>query len=80
MWYTGSGKPDTRVSVKFYLVAILFVIFDIEIVFLYPWVVSFRSWLAEGYGLGAFLVMLFFIGLFLLGLWWEIKSKALEWD
>lgn len=76
----GQEKRETKISVKFYLTAILFILFDIEIIFMYPWAVSFRSFIASGMGTYVFAAMLIFVAIFVYGLWWEIKSKALEWD
>ncbi|MBC7372037.1 MAG: NADH-quinone oxidoreductase subunit A [Bdellovibrionaceae bacterium] len=73
-------KKDTKVSVKFYLTAILFILFDIEIIFMYPWAASFKEMIASGIGLYALITMMVFILVFIFGLLWEIKSKALEWD
>ncbi len=73
-------KKDTKISVKFYLTAILFILFDIEIIFMYPWAVNFRHFLNTGAGLTVFGSMMVFLLVFIFGLWWEIKSKALEWD
>lgn len=73
-------KSDTKISVKFYLTAILFIIFDIEIIFMYPWALTFRDFINSGYGLYSFLAMGVFISIFVFGLFWEIRSKALEWD
>jgi NADH-quinone oxidoreductase subunit A len=73
-------KKDTKISVKFYLTAILFILFDIEIIFMYPWAANFKSFLATGNGPYVFGAMFFFLAVFIFGLWWEIKSKALEWD
>ena len=73
-------KKDTKISVKFYLTAILFILFDIEIIFMYPWAVNFKSFLNSGAGLFVFTSMFVFLAIFIFGLWWEIKSKALEWD
>jgi len=64
-----------RFSVKFYLVALLFIIFDIEVVFLYPWAVSFRDLSTD-----AHVAMLFFIVALILGLVYEWRKGALEWD
>ncbi len=63
-----------RFSVKFYLVAMLFIIFDIEIVFMYPWAVQFRE-----LGYGGFIEMLVFIAILLVGYLYIIKKGALEW-
>jgi NADH-quinone oxidoreductase subunit A len=63
-----------RFSVKFYLVAILFVLFDIEVVFLYPWAVYFKAFPAF-----LFLEMLVFIGILFLGWWYVIRKGAVNW-
>lgn len=73
-------KKDTKISVKFYLTAILFILFDIEIIFMYPWAVNFRDFITSGQGLFIFIDMIIFMALFIYGLWWVIRSKALEWD
>ena len=73
-------KKDTKISVKFYLTAILFILFDIEIIFMYPWAVGFREFIHSGAGPFVFGSMIVFLAIFIFGLWWEIKSKALEWD
>lgn len=73
-------KKDTKISVKFYLTAILFILFDIEIIFMYPWASNFKNFIASGAGLYIFSSMVIFLIIFIFGLWWEIKSKALEWD
>jgi len=62
-------------KVNFYLVAVLFVMFDIEIAFLYPWAVSFRE-----LGPGAFYAMGGFLTVLAAGLAYSIKKGALEWD
>ena len=73
-------KKDTKVSVKYYLTAILFILFDIEIIFMYPWAISFRDFISTGGGAFVFISMMVFIAIFIFGLFWEVKSKALEWD
>jgi NADH-quinone oxidoreductase subunit A len=73
-------RKDTKISVKFYLTAILFIIFDIEIIFMYPWAVHFREFIDAGLGPYVFFSMMVFLLIFIYGLFWEIKSKALEWD
>lgn len=73
-------KKDTKISVKFYLTAILFIIFDIEIIFMYPWAATFKEFIASGQGAFVLISMMVFIGIFIYGLFWEVKSKALEWD
>ncbi len=69
------GNARGRFSVKFYLVAVLFILFDIEAVFLYPWAASFR-WL----GLYGLIEMLLFIVILLAGYLYLLKKRALEWD
>ena len=64
-----------RVSVKFYLLAIMFILFDLETTFLYPWAVLFRS-----LGLFGFLEMAVFVGILLVGLVYAWKKGALEWQ
>jgi NADH-quinone oxidoreductase subunit A len=63
-----------RFSVKFYLVAILFVLFDIEVVFLYPWAVQFNE-----LPVFLFVEMLVFIGILFLGWWYVIRKGAVDW-
>ncbi len=64
-----------RVSVKFYLIAILFILFDLESAFLYPWAILFRS-----LGLFGFVEMVIFLGILLAGLIYVWKKGALEWQ
>jgi NADH-quinone oxidoreductase subunit A len=70
----------SKVPVKFYLTAILFILFDIEIIFMYPWAITFVEFIENGMGLQALLAMGFFLFVFIFGLVWEIKTKALEWE
>lgn len=67
------------IPVNFYLTAILFIIFDIEIIFMYPFAIAYRDFLSSPEGVSALIGMGVFLSLFIFGLWWEIKSKALEW-
>ena len=69
------GDARQRFSVKFYLVAVIFVLFDIEVVFLYPWAVNFRK-----LGLFGFVEMMIFIAVLLVGLAYVWKVGALEWE
>ena len=72
------GPVSTRFSVKFYLTALLFMLFDLEIVILLPWVFIYREFLHEHISvLGP---ILFFIFVLTLGLAYEVKKGALEWE
>lgn len=72
------GDARLRFSVKFYLVAMLFIIFDIEVVFLYPWAVVFKDLLAQGTFI--FTEMVVFLGVLVLGLAYVWRKGGLEWD
>jgi len=72
----GSAQP--RFSVKFYLVAMLFILFDIEIVFMYPWAVVFRDFISQGNPV-IFWSMLSFVGILTVGYVYAIKKGALDW-
>jgi NADH-quinone oxidoreductase subunit A len=74
----GEGLVHTRFSVKFYLTALLFMLFDLEVVILVPWTFIYREFLHNQIAiLGP---ILFFIGVLVLGLVYEIKKGALEWE
>lgn len=70
----------TKIPIKFYLTAILFILFDIEIIFMYPWALTYGDFINSGFGLYVFAAMFFFLAVFIFGLFWEVKSKALEWE
>lgn len=72
---TPLGNTRERFSVKFYMVAILFIVFDIETIFLVPWSVMFRD-----LGLFGFVEMLVFMAVLLVGYIYIWKKGALEWD
>lgn len=76
----GEETKDSKVSVKFYLTAILFIIFDIEIIFMFPWAITFVDAIQKGYGSLFLFSMIIFILVFVVGLIWEIKSRALDWN
>jgi NADH-quinone oxidoreductase subunit A len=69
------GEPRYRFSVKFYIIAMLFVVFDVEAIFLYPWAVVF-----DKIGLYAFLEMIVFIVILLVGYIYAWKKGAFIWD
>ena len=70
--------PQPRFSVKFYLVAMLFILFDIEVVFLFPWAVIYRDFIAQ-HGPGIFWSMLSFVGVLTVGYIYAIKKGVLDW-
>jgi len=72
------GKPHPRFAVKFYVTAMLFILFDIEVVFLVPWALVYREFLAAGIAITAATVV--FLGVLVLGLAYEFKRGALEWE
>ncbi|MEY5015959.1 MAG: hypothetical protein RIS92_2317 [Verrucomicrobiota bacterium] len=72
------GEAQPRFSVKFYLVAMLFILFDLEIVFMYPWAVIYRDFAAE-HGLGILWSMLGFVGILTLGYVYAVMKGALDW-
>lgn len=71
----GQGDARYPISVKYFLVAILFVLFDVEVVFFYPYAVNFREM-----GLGGFIAVLIFIAFFLCGFYYIIKKGVLDWN
>ena len=73
------GEAQPRFSVKFYLVAMLFILFDIEIVFMYPWAVVYRDFLGKQGGIVIFWSMLSFVGILTVGYIYAIKKGALDW-
>jgi NADH-quinone oxidoreductase subunit A len=75
-----SGSPlfsDARIQfpMRYYIIAMLFVVFDIEVIFMIPWAIRFQS-----LGLLGLIEMLVFIGILLAGFWYAWKKGALEWD
>jgi NADH-quinone oxidoreductase subunit A len=69
------GNARTPMSIKYFLVAILFVLFDVEVIFMYPWAVNFRELKTDG-----MIEMFIFMGTLLLGFIYVIKKGALDWD
>ena len=72
------GEGSSRMSVKFYLVAMLFILFDIEVVFLYPWAVIYKQMLAENAVL-IFGAMISFLGVLFVGYLYALKKRAFDW-
>ncbi|MBS1517078.1 MAG: NADH-quinone oxidoreductase subunit A [Bacteroidetes bacterium] len=73
------GTAHERFSVKFYMVAVLFILFDIEVVFLYPWAVAFTN-LDSVKMMYSFISVIVFIVILLVGYIYVIKKGALKWD
>jgi NADH-quinone oxidoreductase subunit A len=73
------GNARLPFSVKYFLTAILFVLFDVEVIFMYPWAVNFRE-MAATQGLGIFYSMLLFLGFVLMGFFYVLKKGALKWE
>lgn len=73
---------DTRMrfDVRYYLVAILFIIFDLEIAFLFPWAVVLGDFATKGIQIFALISMAIFLGILVIGFIYEWKKGALEWD
>ncbi|MFB9842121.1 NADH-quinone oxidoreductase subunit A [Mucilaginibacter ginsenosidivorans] len=69
------GNARTPMSIKYFLVAILFVLFDVEVIFMYPWAVNFKELGRQG-----MIEMFIFMGTLLLGFIYVIKKGALDWD
>jgi NADH-quinone oxidoreductase subunit A len=69
------GNSRMPFSIKYFLIAILFVLFDVEVIFMYPWAVNFLQM-----GLSGFISMLVFLGLLVLGLVYIIRKGALKWE
>ena len=72
------GEGSARMSVKFYLVAMLFILFDIEVVFLYPWAVVYRQMLAEN-AAAIFGAMISFLVILFVGYIYALKKGAFDW-
>jgi NADH-quinone oxidoreductase subunit A len=72
------GGGNTRMSVKFYLVAMLFILFDIEVVFMYPWAVVYKELLKTNANL-IFGSMLSFLGILFIGYLYALKKGAFDW-
>ncbi len=71
------GEAQPRFSVKFYLVAMLFILFDLEIVFMYPWAVVYKESIAQSKGI--FWSMLSFVSILMVGYVYALKKGALQW-
>ena len=73
------GTTRQRISIKYYLVAMFFIIFDLEVIFVYPWAVQFKKLFGE-YGISVFLSMLIFLVVLELGYLYAYKKGGFKWD
>lgn len=73
------GTTRQRISIKYYLVAMFFIIFDLEVIFVYPWAVQFRQLFGE-YGISVFVSMLIFLIVLELGYLYAYKKGGFQWD
>ena len=76
-----TGDAREPFSVKFYLVAMVFILFDVEAIFLYPWAYIFRDWvkISHAFGLYGFAEMMIYIAILLVGYFYLWKKGALDW-
>jgi NADH-quinone oxidoreductase subunit A len=72
---TPTGEPRTRFAIRFYIIAMLFVVFDVEAIFIYPWAIVF-----DKIGIYAFIEMVLFILILLIGYVYAWRKEAFEWD
>ncbi len=73
------GTTSERVSIKYYLVAMLFIIFDLEVIFVYPWAVQFKKLFNE-FGISVFISMFVFLVIFEIGYLYVYKKGGFKWD
>lgn len=74
------GEGSSRLSVKFYLIAMLFILFDIEVIFMFPWAVVYKSMLANPATANTiFFSMLSFMGVLVIGYIYALKKRAFDW-
>jgi NADH-quinone oxidoreductase subunit A len=76
---TPVGSTKERVSVKYYLIAMFFIIFDIEVIFVYPWAVQFKKLFGE-FGISVFISMFIFLVVLELGYLYAYKKGGFRWD
>lgn len=69
------GEAKDRFSISFYLVAMEFIVFDLEVIFIYPWAVRYLE-----FGAGTFIAMILFIVILFIGLLYTLKKGTLDWD
>jgi len=73
------GTVRERISIKYYLVAMFFIIFDLEVIFIYPWAVEFKRLFSQ-FGISVFISMLIFLVVLELGYLYAYKKGGFKWD
>lgn len=73
------GTTNERISIKYYLIAMLFIIFDLEVIFVYPWAVEFKKMFGQ-LGISVFISMLIFLVVLELGYLYVYKKGGFKWD
>jgi NADH-quinone oxidoreductase subunit A len=73
------GSTNERISIKYYLIAMLFIIFDLEVIFVYPWAVEFKKMFGQ-MGISVFISMLIFLVVLELGYLYVYKKGGFKWD
>ncbi len=74
------GESNIQFRAQFYVIALVFVIFDVETIFIFPWAVAFKELGERNLGVEAFWAMMIFVGILVLGLLYEWRKKTLEWE
>jgi NADH-quinone oxidoreductase subunit A len=74
------GSAMRRVPARFYLISVLFILFDIETIFFLPWAVTYQTFIQQSLGAFAFAEMVAFVAILLVGYIWVWKKGALEWE
>ena len=74
------GNARLPFAIKYFLVAILFVLFDVEVIFFYPYAVNFRYFIAQNMGDKVFMEVVLFVAFFLCGFIYIVKKGALDWE
>jgi NADH-quinone oxidoreductase subunit A len=75
-----ADTPRKRFSVKFFMVAMIFLLFDVEVTLLFPWATLFKSFVANGLGVFIFIEGLLFIAVLLIGWLYVVRKGALKWE
>jgi NADH-quinone oxidoreductase subunit A len=74
------GNARQPMGIKYFLVAILFVLFDVEVIFFYPYAVNFQNFIKDGMGMQVFLEVVLFVAFFFCGFFYIVKKGALDWE